>query len=88
MKKEGIPVGVVWGLKDNNSWRDSNPLLYNAALQRKSAWYAVRPALRHRTLVDTPVSQIQEDQHGSETVEPAVQDDGVNQGDPDPDDVE
>ena len=34
------------------------------------------------------LNQIQEDQHGSETVEPAVQDDGVNEGDLDPSDVE
>ena len=62
LNNPNCPNLVIWGLKDNNSWRDSNPLLYNAALQRKSAWYAVRSALRHRTLVDTPVSQIQEDQ--------------------------
>ena len=47
MKKEGIPVGVVWGLKDNNSWREaSNPLLYDAGVGKKPAYYGVRSALR------------------------------------------
>lgn len=51
MKKEGIPVGVVWGLKDNNSWREaSNPLLYDAGVGKKPAYYGVRSALRHRVL--------------------------------------
>ena len=34
------------------------------------------------------LNQIQEEQHGPETVEPAVQDDGVNEGDLDPADIE
>ena len=42
---------VIWGIKDNDSWRSaSNPLLYTAGLERKPAWYAVRSALRHRAL--------------------------------------
>ena len=43
---------VVWGLKDNNSWRESSsPLLFTAQLDKKPAYYAVRSALRHRYLV-------------------------------------
>ena len=43
---------VIWGLKDNNSWREtSNPLLFTAQLDKKPAYYAVRSALRHRYLV-------------------------------------
>ena len=34
------------------------------------------------------LNEVQEQEHGPETVEPAVQDDGVNEGDLDPDDVE
>ncbi len=54
------PHMVIWGLKDNNSWREaSSPLLYNAGLGRKPAWYAVRSALRHRTLDnETPIDAI------------------------------
>ncbi len=44
---------VIWGIKDNDSWRNaSNPLLYNSGMQPKAAWYAVRSALRHHTLTD------------------------------------
>ena len=42
---------IVWGIKDNDSWRSAvNPLLYNSGMQPKPAYYAVRSALRHRAL--------------------------------------
>jgi GH35 family endo-1,4-beta-xylanase len=58
LNNENCPYMVVWGLKDNDSWRSgSNPLLYTAGLAKKPAWYAVRSALRHRTLSPaTPVT--------------------------------
>ena len=44
---------VIWGMKDNDSWRSaSSPLLYNASLNKKPAFYAVRAALRHRSIVN------------------------------------
>ena len=47
---------VVWGLKDNNSWRESsNPLLFTAQLDKKPAYFAVRSALRHRYLVESGI---------------------------------
>ena len=49
LSHENCPCMVIWGLKDNNSWRDSSyPLLYTAQIGRKPAWYAVRSALRHQ----------------------------------------
>ena len=52
LKHDNCPSMVIWGLKDNNSWRESsNPLLYTAQLGKKPAWYAVRSALRHAHLV-------------------------------------
>ena len=52
LNNENCPNMVIWGLKDNNSWRDqSYPLLYNSGLQPKPAYYAVRSALRHRALI-------------------------------------
>ena len=52
LNNENCPNLVIWGLKDNNSWRESsNPLLYNAGLSKKPAWYAVRSALRHRKII-------------------------------------
>ena len=51
LNNDNCPGMVIWGVKDNDSWRsDSSPLLYTAAETRKPSWYAVRSALRHRTL--------------------------------------
>ena len=56
LSNDNCPTMVVWGLKDNDSWRsDSNPLLYTAQLARKPAWYAVRSAIRHLTLTAPPL---------------------------------
>ena len=53
------PSMVVWGIKDNDSWRSaSNPLLYTSGLEKKPAWYAVRSALRHRTLNETDIRPV------------------------------
>ena len=65
LNNDNCPNMVVWGIKDNDSWRaSSNPLLYTSGLGKKKAWYAVRSALRHRSLVkeqagvSTPLSPI------------------------------
>ena len=51
LNNDNCPYMVVWGLKDNDSWRSSSsPLLYTAGLAKKPAFYAVRSALRHRVL--------------------------------------
>jgi autotransporter-associated beta strand protein len=56
LNNDNCPSMVVWGIKDNDSWREaSSPLLYTSGLDRKPAWYAVRSALRHRTLTDTGI---------------------------------
>ena len=53
------PSMVIWGIKDNDSWRSaSNPLLYTSGLEKKPAWYAVRSALRHRTLNETDIKTL------------------------------
>ena len=53
LKHDNCPSMVIWGIKDNDSWRSgSNPLLYNSGMQPKPAWRAVRSALRHRTLTN------------------------------------
>jgi GH35 family endo-1,4-beta-xylanase len=56
LNHDNCPTLVVWGIKDNDSWRSaSNPLLYTSGLGKKPAWYAVRSALRHRTLNQTDI---------------------------------
>jgi autotransporter-associated beta strand protein len=53
LNHDNCPSMVIWGIKDNDSWRTgSNPLLYTSALECKPAWYAVRSALRHRDIVN------------------------------------
>ena len=64
LNNDNCPNMVIWGLKDNDSWRsESNPLLYTSGLVRKPAWYAVRSALRHRKIVkeQTDVRSIHDD---------------------------
>ena len=57
LNNDNCPSMVIWGVKDNDSWRtNSNPLLYDSGMGKKSAWYAVRSALRHRAL-STGVSE-------------------------------
>ena len=59
LNNDNCPTLVIWGLKDNDSWRSgSNPLLYTSTLSKKPAWYAVRSALRHRTLSSTDIRGI------------------------------
>ncbi len=40
------PTVMVWGLRDTDSWRENNPLLYDGDLRAKTAYYAVHAALR------------------------------------------
>ena len=52
LNNDNCPYMVIWGAKDNDSWRSSSsPLLYDSGLGKKKAWYAVRSALRHRALL-------------------------------------
>ena len=58
LNNDNCPSMVVWGIKDNDSWRSgSNPLLYDSGLGRKPAWYALRSALRHRDLIKSDIAQ-------------------------------
>lgn len=53
LNNDNCPTMVIWGVKDNDSWRSaSSPLLYDSSMGRKAAWYAVRSALRHRFIVN------------------------------------
>ena len=62
LNHDNCPSMLIWGIKDNDSWREgSNPLLYTAGLDKKPAWFAVRSALRHRTLTPSSVSPMRYD---------------------------
>ena len=45
MEQENCPNMVLWGVSDRNSWRSSSPLLFDADLAAKPAFFAVRGAL-------------------------------------------
>ena len=54
LNNDNCPSMVIWGVKDNDSWRtNSNPLLYDSGMGKKKAWYSVRSALRHRALASS-----------------------------------
>jgi GH35 family endo-1,4-beta-xylanase len=59
LDNDNCPSLVVWGIKDNDSWRtNSNPLLYDSGMGKKPAWYAVRSALRHRVLQPAGIGSV------------------------------
>ena len=61
LNHDNCPSMVIWGLKDNNSWRESsNPLLFTAQLDKKPAYYAIRSALRHRTLIEAGIRPVRQ----------------------------
>ena len=70
LNNDNCPNLVIWGIKDNDSWRSgSNPLLYDSGLGKKKAWYAVRSALRHRYLVsETGIGQTPAARQGNANV--------------------
>jgi GH35 family endo-1,4-beta-xylanase len=53
LSNDNCPNMVIWGLKDNDSWRQaSQPLLYDSGLNKKKAYYSVRSALRHHLITN------------------------------------
>ena len=61
LNHDNCPSMVIWGLKDNNSWRESSsPLLFTAQLDKKPAYYAVRSALRHRALIESGIRAVRQ----------------------------
>ena len=70
LKNDNCPSMVIWGVKDNDSWRSaSNPLLYDSGMGKKPAWYGVRSALRHRAL-STGVSEKWKEESGKRATAP------------------
>ena len=61
LNHDNCPSMVIWGLKDNNSWRESsNPLLFTAQLDKKPAYYGVRSALRHRYMIESGIRTVRQ----------------------------
>lgn len=46
LRNDNCPSMLVWGISDNHSWRQNQPLLYNSSLEPKPAYYNVHAQLR------------------------------------------
>ena len=46
LRNDNCPSMLIWGISDNHSWRENQPLLYDSNLQPKPAYYNVHAQLR------------------------------------------
>ena len=46
LRNDNCPSMLVWGISDNNSWRQNQPLLFDGGLQPKPAYYNVHAQMR------------------------------------------
>lgn len=59
LRNENCPSLLVWGISDNHSWRQNAPLLYDAALQPKPAYYGIHAQLRRAVDIKTSTSEVE-----------------------------
>lgn len=58
LRNDNCPTMMLWGISDNHSWRQNKPLLFDANIQPKQAYYYVHAQLR-KAASNTPVRQPQ-----------------------------
>lgn len=58
LRNDNCPTMMLWGISDNHSWRQNKPLLFDANIQPKQAYYYVHAQLR-KAAANTPVRQPQ-----------------------------
>ena len=46
LRNDNCPTMLIWGISDNHSWRENQPLLYDSSLKPKPAYYNVHAQLR------------------------------------------
>lgn len=46
LRNQNCPSMLIWGISDNNSWRQNNPLLFDSSLKPKDAYYNVHKQFR------------------------------------------
>ncbi|MCQ2259418.1 MAG: endo-1,4-beta-xylanase [Bacteroidaceae bacterium] len=62
LAEDNCTTMMIWGLRDNESWRSSSPLLYDSSLQAKPAYYGVHAGLRKTyTELVTGVDEVTKD---------------------------
>lgn len=47
LSEPNCPTVMIWGIKDDDSWRKGNPLLWDSSMNPKESFYSVHGALRH-----------------------------------------
>lgn len=68
LRNDNCPSMLVWGISDNHSWRQNQPLLYNSALEPKPAYYNVHAQLRLAAERYTAVDRVGADATGATVV--------------------
>lgn len=70
LRNDNCPSMLVWGISDNHSWRENNPLLYDSNLQPKPAYYNVHAQLR--LAAERQAAGIRKNSAGKETTAPLL----------------
>lgn len=55
LRNENCPTLMVWGISDNHSWRQNQPLLFDSGIKPKTAYYYVHAQLRKAASVETSI---------------------------------
>lgn len=61
LRNDNCPTLMFWGISDNHSWRQNQPLLYDANCNAKPAYYYVHAQLRKAAEYATAIPQVHED---------------------------
>ncbi|MDE6646288.1 MAG: endo-1,4-beta-xylanase, partial [Prevotella sp.] len=62
LRNENCPSMLVWGISDNHSWRQNQPLLFDSSLKAKPAYYNVHAQLRLAAeKIDTGIGTVASD---------------------------
>lgn len=57
LRNDNCPSMLIWGISDNHSWRQNQPLIYNSALEPKPAYYNLHAQLRLAAEQATPIAK-------------------------------
>lgn len=66
LRNDNCPSMLVWGISDNHSWRQNQPLLYDSSLNPKPAYYNVHAQLRLAVEKATGTGAVKADGEGGE----------------------
>lgn len=58
LRNANCPTMLLWGISDNHSWRQNQPLVFDSSLQPKPAYYNIHAQMRMATERATAVEQV------------------------------